>query len=75
MEHMRDRVCPGVSGLSVLAQSLGLCRPLLTEKSQQRWMLPGSSRGPRTNPACCEWRPDACKLQLWGRPPSQGVSG
>lgn len=62
-EHMRDRACPGGSGLSVPARPLTLRRPLLSGKKQQGRMLQGSSAGaPATNPyllqvkaRCCVW--------------------
>lgn len=45
-EHMRDRACPGGSGLPVPARPLSLRRPLLSGKKQQGRMLQGSSAGP-----------------------------
>lgn len=49
-EHMRDRACPGGSGLSVPARPLTLRRPLLSGKKQQGRMLQGSSAGPPHQP-------------------------
>lgn len=49
-ERMRDRACPGGSGLSVPARPPRLCGPLLTAEKSQRWMLQGSSQGPRPHP-------------------------